>query len=247
MPMIRKEYAQKYSRDAIVLDLGDLQRQGEAIIEQARRKADEIVASAERKRNLLIEGAAQFGRSEGFEQGMTEGLNAGRTEGQAEALAERAPELAVLTDRWTEAIDQFEADRVQLLNQAMDSVLRFAVEFAQRVTKRAIELDDKAACAQLDAALGMLLRPTRVVIAVHPDDREVIDEALPDLLAKFDEIEHAELLTDEELTPGSCVVRSGAEEVDADIQRQIDRLVDAVMPGSATAAEGAGNALDNAA
>lgn len=247
MAMIRKEHAQAISRGAIVLDLGDLQRQGDAIIEQAKRKADEIIKSAKRQRERLLEGAANYGRTEGFAQGKIDGMNEGRAEGKAEAIAQWAPTLAELTDRWTEALSNFESERILLQNQAIDSVLDFATVFAQRVTKRAIELDPEAACAQLDAAMGMLLHPTRVVIVVHPDDHEVIDAALPALLEKFDEIQHAELLTDEALTHGSCVIRSGAEEIDADVQRQIDRLVDAVLPGRQRSTDQSDKPLEDAA
>lgn len=231
MPMIRKEQAQAISRGAIVLDLGDLQRQGDAIIEQAKHKADEIIKSAKRQRERLLEGAADYGRTEGFAMGKIDGLAEGRAEGKAEALAQHAAEFAELTDRWVEALGNFESDRSLLLNQAMDSVLEFATLFAERVTKRAIELDPETACTQLSAALGLLLHPSRVVIMVHPDDQERIDTALPALLEKFDEVEHSELLTDDTLTPGSCVIRSGAEVIDADVQRQIDRLIDVVLPG----------------
>lgn len=247
MPMIRKEQARAYSRDAVVLDLGDLKRQGDAIIEQAKRKADEIVESAKRQRERLLEGASELGKADGFAQGKADGLVEGRAEGKAEAIARCSPELAALTDRWTEALERFESDRLLLLNQAGDSVLEFAVEFAQRITKRSIELDPEAACAQLASALGMLLRPTRVVIVVHPDDRGVIDEAMPALLARFDEIDHAELLTDESLAPGSCVVRAGDEEVNADVRLQIERLVDAVLPRNAAPGDLSGKPLEDAA
>jgi len=249
MPMIRKEDALSMSRNAIVLDLGDLQRQGDAIVEQAKHKADEIVESAKRQRDRLLEGAAQYGRTEGYGKGMSEGHAEGLAEGRSEAIAQLAPEIAVLIDRWTEALDMFETERLLLLNQASDKVVEFAVEFAQRVTKRTIALDKEAACAQLDAALAMLLNPSRVVILVHTEDRDVIDDALPELLAKFGEIKHAELLTDDSLTRGSCVIRSGAEEVDADIQRQMDRLVETVLPAPAAQepAQGTAQPLDDAA
>jgi len=247
MALISKEHATAASQGAIVLDLGDLQKQGEAMIARAQREADEIVASAKAERERILAGANETGHAEGFERGQAEGHAAGLAQGQAEALAERAPELAELTDRWVEALGQFESDRLLLLNQAADSVLEFATMFAQRVTKRAIELDGAAATAQLEASLALLLRPSRVVILVHPDDRALIDEALPAMLHKFDEIEHAELLADESLTPGSCLVRSGSEEVDADINRQIKRLVDAVLPGAEPVAEDSGEAFEDAA
>lgn len=249
MALINKDHAPAFAQGAIVLDLGDLQKQGDAIIAQAQQKADEIIEAAKLERERLIEGAADSGRAEGFEQGKAEGHAEGRAEGHAEALAERAPELTVLTDRWVEALDKFESDRLLLLNQAADSVLEFATTFAQRVAKRAVELDGESARTQLDAALAMLLRPSRVVIVVHPEDRELIDEGLPAMLARFDEIVHAELLTDESLTPGSCVVRAGSEEVNADIDSQIQRLVDAVLPGRTAdnTNETPGDALGDAA
>ncbi|MCB9848432.1 MAG: hypothetical protein H6814_08470 [Phycisphaeraceae bacterium] len=247
MPMIPKESASAYTRGAIVLDLGDLQRQGEAIIERARREADEILENARLQRDRLLKGASEYGRTEGYAQGRLEGLEEGRAEGRAEALAQRAPEFAELYDRWREAIGKFESERMLLLHSAHDAVLDFAVEFARKVTKRSVELDRNAAAAQLKAALALLLRPSRVVIVVRPDDRSMIDDALPELLSGFDEIEHAELLTDGSLAPGSCVVRSGDEEVSADIDLQIGRLVEAVLPDRGAVSSGEDGAIGDAA
>ena len=80
MPVIRKEDAQAVSRGAIVLDLGDLHRQGEAIIAQAQQKADEILKSAERQRQRLLEGAAEYGRTEGYAKGLADGHEQGVAE-----------------------------------------------------------------------------------------------------------------------------------------------------------------------
>jgi len=247
VPVIPSQRSKAHVGDAIVLDLGDLKRQGDEMLDRARREAERIVEEARRERERLIEGAAEKGRAEGFERGRVEGLEQGRAEGKAEAMAQHSPELNELIDRWTEALAQFENDRSILLSRAMDNVVLFAVEFAKRITKRAVGESGESAKRQLKAALGTVLNPTRIVIRVHPDDRQVIDDALPELMSCLDGLEHAELLTDPELTPGSCVLRSGAQEVDADIQRQIDRLVETVLPAGAMDDGGSRRAIDDAA
>ena len=60
-------------------------------------------------------------------------------------------------------------------------------------------------------------------VCIHPVDRPMLENALPDLLKELATLEHIELVDDEAITPGGCVVAFGQGRIDATIERQLQR------------------------
>jgi flagellar assembly protein FliH len=231
MPLIRPSSTALVDKQPMRLDLGDLYRQGERIIADARAEADKIVAAAKAERDRLLSDAAAKGRADGQTQGRTEGIQAGRTEGKAAALAEFKTTLDQLQGAWLVAAEDFLQRRDDMLLEAKTDVLRVAAEIARMVTKRAIALDPTLVQDQLTAALAQVSRPTRLLVAVHPDDAPVVRDALPELAERLASTPHAELVDDAALARGSVVVRlaSGAA-IDASIDAQLNAIVALLLP-----------------
>lgn len=250
MALIKHASATTLTRDAVVLDLGDLQRQGEQIVESARRRAEAVIREAQAERDLLIAGAADRGHQEGLARGLAEGTAKGIEEGRATAMQESKPRFDVLQKSWTEALDHFLATREQMLHEAELAVLRLAVVIAEKVTKRAVQLDPSIVVEQVRAVLATIVRPATLVLAVHPEDRPLVEKALPDLVRRFPAVNHAEVADDPSLERGSCVARTrgvgdGGEsgsnpavsgEIDASIRTQLDRIVETLLPSGPDAA-----------
>lgn len=231
MALIKQAHLGDAIRSAIVLDLGDLMRQGEMVKVAARAEADRIIAEGRDARARLIEGAAEEGRRAGYLKGFDEGRAAGVAEGRESTVAERRESLAGVERAWSAALADFDARREELLTAARTDLLRLAVRAAELVTRRAIDLQGSAAQAQLEAVLALLVAPTKLVIRVHPRDETVFREALPALAGRFESTAHALIVADESLVPGSCVATTpDGGEIDASIGTQLDRIVAALLP-----------------
>jgi flagellar biosynthesis/type III secretory pathway protein FliH len=169
-----------------------------------------------------------------------------------EALAEFRARLETLERVWGEALKAFLDQRDELLSMAERDVVRLACAIAERVTKRSIALDAGVVRDQLRAVLATVVRPTELVISIHPSDRAMVEASLPMLLVQFPSTRHAEVVDDPVLEPGSIVARTRAGEgidsggtpgastglssglggeIDASIQTQLDRIVEALLPG----------------
>lgn len=238
MGLIRNAAAATLAREAIVLDLGDLQRQGELLKRRASEEAERILAAARRERDRLVAGAADEGRAAGAAEGMAQGLAEGREQGRAEAIEERRAELDALIGGWTAALAEFNARRERLLSEARVDVLKLALQVAERITRRAIQQNPAIVQDQVRAVLAAVARPTRLTLCVHPDDAPIAGEILPEVHAAMGE--HAELVVDAALERGSCVARTeeGAK-IDASIETQLRRIVEALLPGRPDVLEGA--------
>lgn len=229
--MIKRADAARLARDAVVLDLADIAQQAEVILSSAQREAESIVAQARAERERLLSDAREVGHGEGYERGLADGRAAGEAEGREAATATHGDRLAQLEAGWAAALEEFLAQRDHLVIACKHDVLRLVLSLASRVVHRVIETDEGVVASQLEAALRLIAAPTRVVIAIHPDDAAVASGALPALVSRIRSVEDAALVEDESVSRGSCVVRTaGGGVIDATVETQLDRIASLLVP-----------------
>ncbi len=230
MPLMKSNEADKVLGSAIVLDLGDIGRQADQLKAAAKRKAEAIIAEAERRADELAtrahDEAFEAGRVEGLEQGNADGLK----QGTQKAMAEARQQFQQLQAAWQQAADDWDEQRQTMQRLAQETILRFALRFAERIVHRVVEVDRSVIVDQLAAALAYVLKPTAPTVRIHGDDRSSLEEAMPDLLAQFNQIESLELVEDAQIERGGCVVCYGQGRIDATVQTQLDRLVRSILP-----------------
>ncbi len=230
MALIKNANTTNLVRDAIVLDLGDLQRQAERIKSRARERADRVIAKARDERERLISGAYEEGLERGLEEGRAQGRAEGHEAGRAEILGEAREEFDHLSQTWTQALDAFAERREQLFLNARTEVIALALTIAAKIVKRVVEVDPLVVRDQMAAAMDLLRDQTRFVISVHPDDQKVAEEALPELIARLGGDPHARIVLDDTLQRGSCVVDTASGRIDAGVESQLEVIIDAISP-----------------
>ena len=208
MALIKQANARTIARDAVVLDLGDLQRQGDSLIAQARAEARRIIADAHEQRERTVAGAAEAGHAQGYAAGLDQGRLLGLEKGREEAVTEFKSRLETLETAWTETLLTFNKGRELLVQSAERDVIRLAATIAEKVVKRTVELDPAVVIDQLRAVIGVVVRPSELLLSIHPADRQLIEQALPGLMKEFQTIRHASLVDDPSLQPGSCTART---------------------------------------
>ena len=231
MGLVKPSVSRKHVQDAIVLDLGDLRDRAERICADARETASRTLREAQEERERLIATAREEGRAAGHAEGLEEGREQGRAEGHGEALAQRSEELANLRTRYEKAITEYESRREEMLSEARAQVLDLACALAERVTLRAVALDETTVERQLERVLSLAIEPSRVVLRVHPEDAERVGEALPKLLDRFSSSPHARAEEDGTRERGAGVLRTDRGESDASVRTMIDEIVGALLPG----------------
>ncbi|MBL8989962.1 MAG: hypothetical protein JNJ48_00110 [Phycisphaerae bacterium] len=237
MALIKHANLGDLSKCAVVLDLGDLQRQADAILSAARQRAAAELDEARRERERLVAGAAEAGHAQGLARGLAEGRERGFEQGRAEALAANQEAIAKLRASWAAALDGWNAQRDGMLDAARRDVVGLAAMVAEKVTRRAVRLDPSAVVDQMREVLALVLRPSRLVVRVNPADRPLVEAALPEAMARFHNAQHVELMDDPGVERGSCVARlAGSDgEIDASIGTQLERIVAELLPGEASA------------
>ncbi|MEM8739785.1 MAG: FliH/SctL family protein, partial [Planctomycetota bacterium] len=230
MPILKQQAAQPLIRDAVVLDLGDLGRQAARLRAAAETKAQQILENARDQAQEIIAAAEKIGHDRGHEQGLAQGLAEGQTQGHAQALADAADQIKALTQSLSTVAQAWDERRAELDREARTAVLDFALKFAHKITHRVLDTDPHVVIDQVAAALARVLEPTDVRLHVHPDDRDTLQEVLPDLLAGLGHLQTVELTDDPAVGRGGCKLALRGGEVDAAIDTQIARLIDTVRP-----------------
>lgn len=230
MALIKGVNAAALLKGAAVLDLSDLDRQAKRILDDARAKAADILEQAQQEAQRLIGEADTVGYQQGLERGLVEGSEQGQREGRQQVITELKPQLESLAASWTAALKQWEADRQEMLLAAREDVLAFAVAMGEKIIFRTVEVDGTIVEDQLAEALSLLSKPSSVVISISPQDRNLVEEVLPDLLSAVHDCEHVTVRDDPSMTPGGCRVGIAGGEIDATIETQLERIVQTILP-----------------
>lgn len=240
MAIIKSNNAETLLKSAIVLDLGDVAHQAQRLREAAQAQAKALVQEAQNKvesmRKAAHDESAKQGYDEGLQRGLEEGRKQGQQEGHQEALKRSGEQLSRLQGAWSKLLEQWESQRQTLEQQARQAVLDLAIEVAQKVVHRVIEVDDRVVASQLSGVLSYILRPMDVTVRVCAEDRPVLEEAMPGMLKAFAQVQSVQLIDDPQVGRGGCVISYGQGVIDATVEKQIERLVEMIVPAKSSAA-----------
>ncbi len=247
MAVIKHQLAGAFVKDAIVLDMGDLRRQADNIVDAAKAQAQRIITDAKAKAVDILNAAEAEGKSRGLSQGQQQGLEKGRQAGHAEALAKAQTQLQQIQQGWLAAAQAWNDQRVLMDREAREAVMQMGLIFAEKVVQRVIQVDPLVIVDQLAEALSYVMRPTDVTVQINPADRPAIEEALPQMLAGLSQLEHVRLVDDATVSRGGCRIAYGQGRIDATVETQMERLVSLMIPSEDASGETAQAAVDPAA
>jgi flagellar assembly protein FliH len=210
--------------------MADIEKQAKLILLGAKVRAERLLMAAQEEGEQIKKLAHAQALVDGRKAGMAEGLELGRKQGRDEALAGQRKELTELVAAMTQAVQELDASRLALESESKTAVIRLAIAIAERVTKRLGVVDPAVGVANVDEALRLVVHSADVRIAVHPSQKATLDDVLPRIQAKWPALKHVELVEDATLAPGGCRIYSGGGEVDADLDLQLARIAEELVP-----------------
>jgi flagellar biosynthesis/type III secretory pathway protein FliH len=212
-------------------DVPDLQREAEAIVESARVAAESILRKAEEEASVLRENALREGHAKGLEQGHGEGLARGVEEGRSAAVQETRSEISSMMESYAASLEAYEAKRDEAIADAQAACLDLSIEIARRVVHRICVTDYTVVKEQIAQAVSMVTRPSEIEIAVNDADHQTATTLAKQLVDKFSKCRHIGVVSDPTVDRGGCLIRTAGGEIDARIETQLARIVEALVPG----------------
>lgn len=154
------------------------------------------------------------------EQARQEGYAAG-TEQAERDMAERVAAIAALAEAAVRA-------RAELLQRVEPEVIDLAFEIARKVIGEHLALDREAIAEVARRAISVAGQSDTYYVHLHPDDAQRVEQ----FLHRDTQGTPLQVIPDDRLCPGDCLVRTQHGQVDASIEAQL-REIRAHMVGDA--------------
>jgi flagellar assembly protein FliH len=209
----------------VVFNFDDLQERGDAYVESVRQQIGQMLAAAESEVAALRKSAQELG----FEQGQREGLQnaSDAIEQRARQIAEKtvseglatalpalkavAESLAVERDRW---IADWEA-----------TAIRLAAAIAERLLGQQLRIHPDLAREMIREALQLAVGAPRIRLRLHGADAALLGAQAAEVVRALAACGEAEVVADNSLTRGGCLIDTQHGQIDARVETVLDRIV----------------------
>ena len=191
--------------------------------EDAARKARAIVDGANR---YMVKMQAQTQRQarEALETAREEGFQKGFEEGRSQALLENEQTLA----RITGLLQQIDRDREALLMQYERGMVDLALDIARKVVDDKLSEDDRAFVNIFRRAVEGLHVKKAVRLQISGHEAQFATANSDYLLSLSGGAQSLDIQVLEDAAPGTCILETDDELIDASAQRQLETLTQAV-------------------
>jgi flagellar biosynthesis/type III secretory pathway protein FliH len=150
-----------------------------------------------------------------------EGFDAGR----AEALAALSPALEALQT----SVSAAQAERISAADQLEIHAVDLAMFLAERILQGALAVEPERVVEAVRGALRGIVERERVTVLVHPEDLELVREAMDEMRATLGGIEHCEVQAERRVSRGGAIVRTQDGDVDARVETKLKRAREVVQ------------------
>lgn len=168
--------------------------------------------------------ARKKAREEGFDKGYDEGLESARANAREEIAAEYAQRFGRLEKLLEAALDSLEASRREEIDAQAPLFVGLWRKMLERLLRREVELDGQTVLRVFRELIHRVSDRTKIRIVLNPSDRELFLKNE----AEYAEIKRAadlfEVVADEHIAKGSCVLETGLGVYDARWESQLERI-----------------------
>lgn len=187
----------------------------------------DLFASAEERAALIIQRAREEAESL-REEARRAGLEEGRGQGALDARSEVQEAARPILELMRRAADEVAASRAGAIAGARDGLLKLAVQIAEKIIRAEARIDRHMAARAVADALGVLAGHLRLLVHLNPVDLDVAYGLEPEFRRHLGPSVLLELIGDEAVEPGGCLVETSAGTVDARLTTQLDEVAAAV-------------------
>jgi len=154
-----------------------------------------------------------------------EGYEAGRCEATDNVVAEAGKLIETLKGLNEELLNEEQ----RILSEVEPRLVELAVQIAEKILRRELTQDAGAVRSTVTAALNKLTDRDRVTIRANPSDVAILKEFKVDIAKAFDGIREVNVVADENIVRGGCIVETDMLRVNGDIAAQLEEVQQQLM------------------
>lgn len=112
----------------------------------------------------------------------------------------------------------------EVLKEMAASTARLSLQLAEKIVRKTVEMDSSVLERALETTLYKLQDSIELSISLNPEDVSWL-ESQPKLM---EELKIKKIQSDRRIDKGGCVIKSGAQEWDATVSRQMESLTELI-------------------
>lgn len=189
------------------------------LIEEAEKKAEEIIKKARAEAKKLIEETKLYSQS-AFSQAETDGFEKGKEEGFEAGKGEM---IALIMDA-KNVLNQVLKERELLLRSIEPEVAKLSVRIAEKIMKYQIDIEQEAVVSMIRAALETVKQREEVIIKINQEDYYYAKEKKDIFSSMIEGLKTLDIVVDSSVERGGCIIETNLGNVDARLSTQIHTL-----------------------
>ena len=203
----------------------------EQLLEPARREAEAILGQAGEQASIMLEEARQQAAAEA-ENIKSTAAREGYEQGYRSALEEARGEADKYRAQARQVLAGAEEARQEALEDLKEEILTLAVEIAEKVLARELETHPDAVLNVAEEAVQLAGNRKYVVLWVNPAQLEICRAHRDQMAAHLPPKAELQIMVDEAVEPGGCVVENEYGRVDARLSTRWQTMLASVREGT---------------
>jgi flagellar assembly protein FliH len=209
----------------VVFNFDDLRHRGDAYVDSVRKQIEDMIAQTHAEVAELRKSAHDLG----FEEGRRAGLEHANDsiEQRARQIAEKtaADGLATALPALKSVAESLGIERDRWISDWEAVAVRLAAAIADRLLGRQLRTNPELAREMIREALQLAVGAPRVRVHLHADDAALLGNQAADAVRALAACGEAEIVPDNSLKRGGCLIETQHGQIDARIETVLDRIV----------------------
>jgi flagellar assembly protein FliH len=173
------------------------------------------VDSYEEKLKKQLEDAEKKGFDKGYNLGIQQGIISGKKE------------IKHLLTELEKTLDEFHCIKSNLAIVAEREAVNLSMAIAKKIIGHEISIGKNVITSVVKEALKKVDGHEKIKIKVHPEDIQILEEHKNEYKKYANCVQGIEILCDENINKGGCIIETNIGDIDARIEKQIKVIEDA--------------------
>lgn len=208
--------AERPNVGAVAFNFDDVAGKANAYLQQVKAEAAEILAKANKEAESIRKQAQEQGNRTAVEQ--AEKSVHTRVETQIRQQMQTALPAV------TQMVQAIEAERLQWLAKWEQNAVKLSIAIAEKVIRRQLATQPKIAVDLVREALMLAAGSQTLKIHLHPQDHAALGKQVQELSRQLSSLATVELVANDGVTQGGCVVQTEFGLIDQQVESQLARI-----------------------
>ncbi len=179
---------------------------------------------------LEVESMLDKREKDSYEKGSDEGYAKGFAEGVQKAHDDAIASVEQRAKLLEELLRELEVIKSRIMTNSQEDIVKLAMVIASKIIHREVK-GSEAVVDNVREAIDMASDKHSIRIKLNPADIPVVDSHRGEFLETIKSLERIELIEDDEIIPGGCIVETTEGSVDARLDRQMEEIRKMLLGG----------------